>query len=265
VAPNLLSKRCTFGVNNVLTKRHSSSFSYLPWSILLSQHRRTAAVIFDLEFTSWEGSVARNWSYPGEKKEVVQIGAVKLDAQNLKILDRFEILIRPRYNATPSEYFTCLTGITNDALAARAVDFVTAFRSFREFAGDAQLWAFGRDDLVLIENLKFYGWESDCEIQAYRNVIPWFAEQGINLAGKHACDVAEEVGVEFEGHKHDALADAHGVASGIVRCVERGAPNPFLVALSPASVPPAASPPASCSPVSRLGKTSRRKAERGKP
>jgi len=173
---------------------------------------------------------------------VVQIGAVKLDAHDLKILDRFEILLRPRYNATLSEYFTRLTGITNDALSARAVDFVTAYRSFREFVGNAQLWAFGRDDLVLIENLKLYGWENDRELAAYSNVIPWFAEQGINLTGKHACDVAEEVRAEFEGRKHDALADAQGVVSGIVRCVERGAPNPFLSAHSPESSPPVSSP-----------------------
>jgi inhibitor of KinA sporulation pathway (predicted exonuclease) len=193
----------------------------------LSQPRRSAAVVFDLEFTSWEGSVARNWAQPNEEKEVVQIGAVKLRAQDLKILDSFEILVRPRFNSVLSDYFVQLTGITNDALAARAVDFITAYRSLLDFVGDASLWAFGRDDVVLAENLKLYGWKQDRTLPEYQNVIPWFAAQGIDLTGKHACDVAETVGAVFKGHKHDALADALGVATGIAKCVEGGAPNPF--------------------------------------
>ena len=222
----------------MLTKRLSAPFFRSLWPNALSQPRRSTAVVFDLEFTAWEGSVARNWSRPDEKKEVVQIGAVKLDTQDLKIVDSFEILLRPRFNSTLSEYFTQLTGITNEKLSVRAVDFVSAYRSFLEFVGNARLWAFGRDDLVLIENLKLYGWEQERKFPAYNNVIPWFAEQGIDLAGKHACDVAGEVGVDFEGHKHDALADLRGVVSGIVKCVERGAPNPFLARRLPASKMP---------------------------
>ena len=237
-APNLPGKRCPFGVNNVLTKRLSTPFFNSLWPNELSQPRRSTAVVFALEFTAWEGSVAHNWSRADEKKEVVQIGAVKLDAQDLKILDSFEILLRPRFNSNLSEYFTQLTGVTNEKLSVRAVDFVSAYRSFLEFVGNARLWAFGRDDLVLIENLKLYGWEQERKFPACNNVIPWFAASGIDLAGKHACDVAGEVGVEFEGQKHDALADARGVASGIAKCVERGAPNPFLVTPLPASKMP---------------------------
>ena len=35
--------------------------------------------VFDLEFTAWECSMASHWLRPGEFKEVVQIGAVRLD------------------------------------------------------------------------------------------------------------------------------------------------------------------------------------------
>jgi len=185
------------------------------------------AIVFDLEFTAWEGSMAERWSRPGEKREVVQIGAVKLRTGDLKIVDSFEILVRPRVNPVLSDYFTRLTGITNDAIEARAVDFAVAYSAFLEFAGDAHLWAFGRDDLVLKENIRLYGWQRDFAVPPYHNVIPWFAEQGIDLTGKHASDVAEAAGVPFEGRKHDALADARGVAAGIIKCVAEGAPSPF--------------------------------------
>ena len=37
--------------------------------------------VFDLEYTAWECSMARHWLAPGEFKEVVQIGAVKVTGQ----------------------------------------------------------------------------------------------------------------------------------------------------------------------------------------
>ena len=41
------------------------------------------AIVYDLEFTAWEGSMSHRWLLPGEFKEVVQIGAVKVDADSL--------------------------------------------------------------------------------------------------------------------------------------------------------------------------------------
>ena len=41
-------------------------------------------------------------------------------------------------------------------------------------------------------------------------------------------DAAEAAGAIFEGRKHDALADARGVAAGFVAMIGKGAPNPFL-------------------------------------
>ena len=55
--------------------------------------------IFDLEYTAWECSMARHWLAPGEFKEVVQIGAVKLDADSLAVLDEIDLLVRPHHSA----------------------------------------------------------------------------------------------------------------------------------------------------------------------
>jgi inhibitor of KinA sporulation pathway (predicted exonuclease) len=193
----------------------------------MKQQRRRYAVVFDLEFTAWAGSMASRWSRDGEHTEVVQIGAVKLDAGTLKITDEFEALVRPRVNPALSDYLVQLTGITNEVLDAKAVDFITAYRSFLDFVGPAPAWAFGRDDQILAYNLKLYAWPS-LPLPSYTNAIPWFAAHGIDLKGKHACDVAEAAGAEFTGRKHDALADARSVALGLRAVVARGAPNPFL-------------------------------------
>lgn len=191
------------------------------------KQRALRPVVFDLEFTAWEGSMQLGWTRPGEFKEVVQIGAVKLAPGNLKIVDEFEILVAPRLNPVLSEYFTGLTGITNEEVARRGVDFITGYRAFLEFTGGASLWAHGRDDLVLAANLRLYGWDRHLPVPAYHNAVLWFLEQGLDLRGKHACDVAEAAGAEFSGRTHNALDDACGVAAGIRALVEKGAPNPF--------------------------------------
>jgi inhibitor of KinA sporulation pathway (predicted exonuclease) len=190
--------------------------------------RRLYAVIFDLEFTAWEGSVESRWSRLHEHTEVVQIGAVKLDAASLKEVDAFEILVQPRVNPLLSDYLTQLTGISNEALQRRGVDFITAHRAFLDFVGSAGSFAHGRDDLILAANLQMYGWAGVLPLPVYSNAMPWFAAQGVDLKGKRACDVAEAAGAVFEGRRHDALADARGVAAGFVHLIKKGAPNPFL-------------------------------------
>jgi inhibitor of KinA sporulation pathway (predicted exonuclease) len=189
--------------------------------------KRRYAVIFDLEFTAWEGSMLSRWKRPREYTEIVQIGAVKLDAQSLKTVGEFEMLVKPRVNPVLSDYLVALTLITNEMMASRGVDFIVAYRAFLEFVGGARTYAFGRDDLIFADNLKLYAW-APLPVPAYTNANPWFKTQGIDLQGKHACDVAELAGARFEGHKHSALADAKGVAAGFVTLIQKGAPNPFL-------------------------------------
>jgi hypothetical protein len=43
--------------------------------------------------------------------------------------------------------------------------------------------------------------------------------------------VAAAVGAPFDGRAHDALADAHSVASGMTTLIARGADNVFLTGL----------------------------------
>ena len=84
------------------------------------------AVVFDLEFTAWEGSMAACWLRPGEFQEIVQIGAVKVD-EDFNAGETFALLVRPRFNPVLSPYLEGLTGITNEAMRAGSVDFAEHF------------------------------------------------------------------------------------------------------------------------------------------
>jgi inhibitor of KinA sporulation pathway (predicted exonuclease) len=186
------------------------------------------AVIFDLEFTAWQGSVAHRWSRPGEFTELVQIGALKVDATSFEVEGEMDVLARPRLNPVLSDYLVKLTGITNEELAARGIDFADAYDQFLRFADGAVIAAFGRDDLIFDFNLALYGMRSARPLPRYVNIVPWLIENGIDPKGRNACDVGPLAGVAFEGQKHNALADSRSVLSGIRALVARGARNPLL-------------------------------------
>jgi inhibitor of KinA sporulation pathway (predicted exonuclease) len=196
------------------------------------QIRGPEAVVFDLEFTAWEGSWQGRWLKPGEFKEVVQIGAVKIDAATLEETGALDLIVRPRINPLLSAYLVALTGIGNDRVKAVGVDFADAYARFVAFAGTSPIVAFGRDDLVLSENLRLYGIADAPALPRYFNVTPWLRANGVEPKGYHACDIARLCGGVFNGKEHDALDDARSVAMGIKALVARGAPN-FLIDTPP--------------------------------
>ncbi|MBM3556205.1 MAG: exonuclease domain-containing protein [Alphaproteobacteria bacterium] len=180
-------------------------------------------VAFDTEYTAWEGSWQRQWTGPGEYREVVQIGAVALDADDgFRELGAFSVLVRPRINPVLSDYFIGLTGIDNGRLASAGLDFGTALGMFLAFAGDrpASWYSFGDDTGVLREN---------CRLSGLTDPIP--TEVGVNcrdmvtrLAGidqdTASGSLHRHLGFSVEGDAHDALFDARGVA-GALRVLRR--------------------------------------------
>jgi len=182
--------------------------------------------IFDLEYTAWECSMARSWLAPGEFREVVQIGAVRIDADSFAVQAEFEVLIKPRFNPRLSPYFENLTGISNDQVAARGLDFRAAYDRFLAFAADCPIAAFGHDELVLEENLRLYGIAGAKALPLFYDLRGWFAVQGLDPRGRHSCDIAPALGVPFVGRSHNALDDARSLAAGMAAIVARGQLKP---------------------------------------
>jgi inhibitor of KinA sporulation pathway (predicted exonuclease) len=188
--------------------------------------RMPSITIFDLEYTAWECSMARSWLTPGEFREVVQIGAVRLDADSFAVKAEFEVLVRPRFNLELSPYFETLTGITRDQVAARGVDFRTAYDRFLAFAGDCPIAAFGRDEVVLEENLRLYGIRNAKALPLFYDLRGWFAVQGLDPRGRHSCEIGPALGVPFVGRSHNALDDARSLAAGMEVIASRGRLKP---------------------------------------
>jgi inhibitor of KinA sporulation pathway (predicted exonuclease) len=179
--------------------------------------------VFDLEYTAWECSMARRWLAPGEFKEVVQIGAVKLDADSFEALGEFDMLVRPRINAVLSPYFEKLTGITNEKLERQGTDFANAYAAFLDFAGEGPIAAFGQDHRVLEGNIRLYGLSGARALPVFYDLRGWFAALGIDPRGMHSCELAPALGIAFAGQTHNALHDARSIVSAMAVMATRGA------------------------------------------
>src|SRR5882762_1688961 len=82
----------------------SACLNQLP-EVVPSEGAGHNVVVYDLEYTAWEGSQARGWSGPGEHREVVQIGAVRLDPhRGWAETASLARLVRPRINPRLSAY-----------------------------------------------------------------------------------------------------------------------------------------------------------------
>lgn len=167
-------------------------------------------VLFDLEFTAWEGSLERGWSEPWEAREPIQIGAVRVrDDARLTETDRLLCHVQPLRNPVLSDYIIDLTGIRQSIVDEEGFAFPDALDIFLSFcAGARAILTYSGDAAVLAEACGIHGidppdWTRFGELRGClsRRAGPAFAEAT-------SFDLPGLAGLEAEGRAHDALDDA---------------------------------------------------------
>ena len=169
------------------------------------------AQFLDLEMLCWENGDAPH----GQSKDIIQLGIVEVDINNLQITRKHNYYIRPKNkHFDVSEYCTNLTGITRERLIDEGRYFPDVMRTIKkEFAPQNKItYAWGSD----FEPISKQCIEFDCH-------NPW-VEQGIWDFGiiwrsaynyKYKLSLIEalnSVGLNFIGPQHDALNDAYALA-----------------------------------------------------
>jgi inhibitor of KinA sporulation pathway (predicted exonuclease) len=170
-------------------------------------------VVFDLEFTSWEGARQRWWQGEGEYREIVQIGAVKLGSDGLP-LSEFEVLVRPSINPQLSEYFSNLTAIHQAAVDRYGVTFREGVEGFAAFLGGetTAVVSFGGDAMVLHENCGLHRITCPVATDLFFDLKPWICAQ-LDLDWRtESADLAPLLGHPAPGRRHNALDDARSLA-----------------------------------------------------
>ena len=191
------------------------------------------AIIFDCEFLTAPGAMARGWCGPLDPDpSVVQIGAVKLSLEaDYPILDTHSTLIQPRdrFGGRPTldPFFIELTGITQQAVDQEGISHAEALRRLDDFSEGASLWSWGKDELTLLA--------ISCYVEGIATLIP--ASRFGNACGlllnagmpydilqkTTSGELADYYGVQGTARRHhDALDDAMSVTLTLQHLLRTG-------------------------------------------
>lgn len=171
-------------------------------------------IIFDTEFTAWEGSQARGWSAEGEYREVIQIGAVKVSG--LKEIDSFLVYVRPAKNPILSDYIKELTGISQEKIDKEGMSYEQAQAFLYNWADGLTMYSFGSDASVLKENSDLVRLEFPFSPQNFGDIRPVFREHGVDTGQYMSSTIPLAFGQTAPPDGHDALNDARSILLALV-------------------------------------------------
>lgn len=166
-------------------------------------------VIYDTEYTSWEGSKERGWSGPNEHKELIQLGAIKV--KDLVEVDSLLLYIKPTVNPELSQFIIKLTGVTQADVDSNGVSFSEAYEIFSIWKGEQTGFAFGLDDQVMQVNHDLYQTGITIPEDAYGDIRVFFNEVGIDTAQYMSSTIPEAFGLIPPPAGHDALNDTRSI------------------------------------------------------
>ncbi|MET7938173.1 3'-5' exonuclease [Streptomyces sp. NPDC005322] len=189
-------------------------------------------VVFDLEFTSWPGALEQEWSAPGQLREIVQIGALRL-SDDCSVVEEYEALVRPVVNPGLSAYFTDLTGIDQETVDRHGVSPTEAMGDFLGFCQGQSVLSYGNDMVVLGENV---GWARARGEEVkngflganFLNIRPWLNAVAPMTATANSGRLWDVLGLPkpVVGDEHSALFDCYSSAAAIRHVCAGGAALP---------------------------------------
>ena len=186
-------------------------------------------IIFDTEFTAWEGSQKRNWSLCWEHKELISISALKIKKtkNKLEIIDKLNYYIQPRINKQLSTYIINLTKITQNKIDTMGYDFEIVMEKFYTFSKNLELYSYGNDYSIIQENLDLYKIDIDSKYRTWNNsfldIRFIFQSYGINTSNYTSGTVYKHFNLKpkQEIKIHDAEWDTYSLFLTLVYILEK--------------------------------------------
>lgn len=186
-----------------------------PMSVLKSE----PFIIFDTEYTAWEGSKERKWGLTWEEKEIIQIGANRVEYIDNRFVevDNLLIYVNPVINPELSEYIIRLTGIQQKDIDAQGVDLSEALDVFSKFAGYGSLsiYSWGGDENVIEKNCSIRKIPYTLSAHNFYDIRKIFDGHVKNIEEVCSGEIAEYFGKKIVGHIHNALHDCRSILAGI--------------------------------------------------
>lgn len=196
-------------------------------------------VIADFEYTTWPGALESGWAVPWQHREIVQIGAIRVDDE-FNELQAFQLLVRPRVNPILSDLFVDLTHIEQHHVDIKGVYFDEAYRRFYDqFLGGRSIICMSGDEAVWKENRKLNGFTFEPRACTWYRLRPLLEHVGVDLTRVSSGDLHMLTDEPLQGHAHNALHDVRSMAAWLRYARRQGWPT--SLELMP-SGPPAVDP-----------------------
>lgn len=172
-------------------------------------------VIWDTEYTSWKGCNENGWDKnKNQYKELVQIGAILIDARRYEIKKEFSSFIKPQINSKLSNFFIKLTGIKQkDVDSADNPEKVIG--SFLKFVKNYDCYSYGNDYTIIMENIKLNKLKIKANKNKYHDVRKIFDKQGIPTEKFNSSSITVAFGVKNKEKMHNALSDARSILTAL--------------------------------------------------
>ncbi|MBG0964659.1 exonuclease [Bacillus sp. SRB1LM] len=172
----------------------------------------THFIVFDIE---------RNFRpYKSEDpSEIVDIGAVKIEASTMKVIGEFSELVKP--GARLTRHTTKLTGITKKDLSG-VEKFPQIIEKFVQFIGESSIFVtWGKEDYrFLSHDCTLHSVECPRMDKERRIDLQKFVFQAYEELFEHTPSLqsaVEQLGLTWEGKQHRALADAENTANILLK------------------------------------------------
>ena len=172
-------------------------------------------IIFDLEFTAWEGSKERNWSRKGEYREIYDIGAVLVAGKNYEVKNTFRQLVTLELVPSLPQYSVDLTGITQKDIDTNGILFSEMLKKFEAFVDNRDIYAWGHDGDILQENCQLKSVENPFSMKRFNNMREVFKEHGIPADDYHISTIVEYFGEKNKHTAHQGLDDALNIVEAL--------------------------------------------------
>ncbi|MNU29092.1 sporulation inhibitor KapD [compost metagenome] len=175
--------------------------------------------VMDTEYTTWPGARERRWKGENERREIIQIAAIKFNERGMEV-GRFLRYVKPVFNPVLSELTIELTGITQEKIDADGVPFLEALDEYIAFVDGLEAWCYGRDDAILKENAEWFGF--DFVAPLYLDARSLVAAVGHDPADWSSGSVHQLVGKPRPGaREHDAMDDCMSMAMFVYDVIGR--------------------------------------------
>lgn len=194
----------------------------------------THFILYDLEYTAWENVGQTLWMEGTQRREIIQIGALKVDRDTLHVQDHFNVLVKPTINPQLSDFIQKLTGITQADVDANGLSFDTALKQFSDFCGDAVVYAYGNDAFILGENVGMnrchvYGALGRRGSMEFASIAPFFHNADPSSKQSNSGRLWQHFGLEkpHDAEEHDALFDCYSILVALRHLVAQGHRLPY--------------------------------------